>query len=448
MRTASRAASARDEEAPMARDLLAMSEGLIDGTLSIEDHHPVSISTGTTPLDLGDGLAFLESFANVSAIRSGGELGVIDAGGVIHAASVHEALRSWTSDPLRIAVYTHGHVDHCFGVPHFEAEHGAPAVRVVAHEAVPDRFDRYRLTAGYNGHINMRQFRLGAPLFPTEFRYPDETYRDRLDIRVGDVAVELRHDRGETDDHTWAWIPSRRVLCTGDLFIWAAPNCGNPQKAQRYPVDWAAALRKMEALDPEVLLPGHGLPIVGADRVRRALADTAELLESISSQCLEMMNAGARLDDLVHGVEVPADLLDRPWLRPVYDDPEFIVHTMWRLYGGWWDGNPATLKPARDAVLAAEVAALAGGAHVLARRAGELLTEGRLREAGHLAEMAALAAPGDAAVHGVRAEVNRARVAAESSLMAKGIFGWAESQSEAARAAASAAARPKGESPS
>jgi hypothetical protein len=38
-----------------------------------------------------------------------------------------------------------------------------------------------------------------------------------------------------------------------------------------------------------------------------------------------------------------ADLLERPYLRPVYDEPEFVVRTVWRLYGGWYDGNPAHL---------------------------------------------------------------------------------------------------------
>ena len=59
---------------------------------------------------------------------------------------------------------------------------------------------------------------------------------------------------------------------------------------------------------------------------------------------------------------VPDHLRDRPWLQPVYDEPEFIVHNVWRLYGGWYDGNPATLKPASEAALATEIAELAGGA--------------------------------------------------------------------------------------
>jgi glyoxylase-like metal-dependent hydrolase (beta-lactamase superfamily II) len=327
-------------------------------------------------------------------------------------------------------VYTHGHVDHVFGVPYFEAEGRDRVPRVVAHERVPDRFDRYRLTNGYNGVINQRQFRLGAPLFPSEFRYPDETYRDRLDLDVGGTTVELHHDRGETDDHTWAWFPDRKVLCTGDLFIWVSPNCGNPQKVQRYPAEWAAALRKMADLDAELLLPGHGLPIAGAEQVRRVLTTGAEYLESLVEQTLLLMNEGARLDDIVHTVQAPAHLVDLPWLRPLYDEPEFVVHNLWRLYGGWYDGNPAHLKPARDAVLAAELAELAGGAGTLAARADALVELGDLRLAGHLAELAALAAPEDPGVHRVRARVNHARAAAEPSLMARGIFAWAADESD------------------
>ena len=89
-----------------------------------------------------------------------------------------------------------------------------------------------------------------------------------LRVAVGGETFELHHAKGETDDATWAWVPARRILCTGDLFIWASPNCGNPQKVQRYAKDWAVALRTMADLGAETLLPGHGLPILGVDRVR------------------------------------------------------------------------------------------------------------------------------------------------------------------------------------
>jgi alkyl sulfatase BDS1-like metallo-beta-lactamase superfamily hydrolase len=417
----------------MALDVLDLADRLWRGETDVGEHHPFRPEGGLA--QVADGVAFVPSFANVSAFATGEGLVLVDTGSALLARQVHQELRRWSDGALHTAVYSHGHIDHVFGVPVFEeeaAERGWPRPRVVAHEAMPARFDRYVLTAGYNSIINQRQFRAPNLRWPTEYRYPDETYRRLLVLDVGGTPLELHHARGETDDHTWTWAPEQKVLCCGDFFIWASPNAGNPQKVQRYPREWAAALREMASIGAEVLLPGHGYPVVGSERVKRALNETAELLESLHDQTVALMNEGARLDEIVHAVRAPARLLERPYLRPVYDDPEFVVRNVWRLYGGWYDGNPAHLKPAPEAALAAELAALAGGARRLAERARALAEaggDGGLRLAGHLAELASLAAPDDAEVQRGRAEVFERRQGAESSLMARGIFGWAASES-------------------
>jgi alkyl sulfatase BDS1-like metallo-beta-lactamase superfamily hydrolase len=409
--------------------LLELSARILDGEAEITDHHPFRPSNQLE--EVGDGVAFVDSFANVTAFATPDGLCLVDTGSAVVADAIHDAVRSWSTERATTAVYTHGHIDHVFGTKAFEAE---GPMRVIGHEGIGPRFDRYVKTAGYNAVINRRQFRMPGLQWPVEYRRPDVTYTDRLDLDLGGVAAELHHARGETDDHTWVWVPERRTLCTGDLIIWCTPNAGNPQKVQRYAEDWAAALRQMAALDPApaLLLPGHGLPIGGVDRVRAVLLDSATLLESLLAQTLALMNEGARLDDIIHTVAAPPDLVAKPYLRPIYDDPEFIVRNVWRLYGGWYDGNPANLKPARDAALAAELAGLAGGADVLARRAVELAASGEdadLRLAGHLAEYAALAAPSSAGAHRARADVFARRRQAEPSLMAKGVFSWAESES-------------------
>ena len=416
----------------MSGDLLETADRLWRGDLGIEERFP--FAAGGEHVEVAERTLFTASFANVSVFDTDDGLVLVDTGAIFVAPTVHGVIRSWTEHPLHTAIYSHGHIDHVFGVPLFEQEareNDWPMPRVVAHEAMPARFDRYILTAGYNAWINRRQFGVDGLQWPTEYRYPDQTYRDTLAIDVGGERFELHHARGETDDHTWTWVPGRKVLCTGDFVIWAAPNAGNPQKVQRYPREWAIALREMASLGAEVLLPGHGLPIVGTDRIRQTLADTAELLEHLHDETVRMMNDGARLDEIIHAVHPPPRLIERPYLRPVYDDPEFIVRNVWRLYGGWFDGNPATLKPASDAAVAREVASLAGGARVLAERARELLAAGELRLAAHLAEMAALADPDDATLHETRAEVYEARVTAEPALMSKGIFGWAARESRA-----------------
>src|SRR6185437_1084916 len=178
----------------------------------------------------------------------------------------------------------------------------------------------------------------------------------------------------------------------------------------------------MDRLGAELLLPGHGPPIEGAARVHEALSQSAELLEILHDETVKRMNAGAALDAILAEVRAPERLLSRPWLRPTYDEPEFIVRNTWRLYGGWWDGDPARLKPARDGALAAEVAALSGGASLLAARAQELSAAGEHALACHLAEWAGRAAPDDAAIRAARAAVYERRAEAETSLMAKNIY--------------------------
>ncbi|MFP3901939.1 MAG: alkyl sulfatase dimerization domain-containing protein [Acidimicrobiia bacterium] len=411
---------------------LELTDRLWRGDVSVDEVHPV-LSGGELD-EVAPGIGFVPAFGNVTAVKAGDALALVDTGNAFSARDTFDKVRAWTTAPLDTAIYTHGHIDHVFGLGPYEEEAeagGRPRPRVVAHELVPARFDRYKLTAGYNGIINARQFRLPGFRWPTEYRYPDETYTTRHTLDVRGERFELHHGKGETDDHTWIWLPDRRAVCTGDLFIWASPNCGNPQKVQRYPREWALALREMAALEPELLLPGHGWPIAGADRVHRALTDTADLLDSLVDQTLAMMNEGARLDEIVHAVRAPADLLERPYLRPVYDEPEFVVHTVWRLYGGWYDGDPAHLKPAPAAVLARELADLAGGAHRLADRAAQLAAAGESRLAGHLAELAAQAAPDDPGVHAARAEVFSQRAAEERSTMARGVFSWAADESQA-----------------
>ncbi len=400
-----------------------LTDALWNGAISTTESHPFTAFAGLE--EYRPGLAFVSSFANVGAARPDEGLVLVDTGSVFTGEMIRMQLRAWSPDAVHTAVFTHGHIDHATGVGAFEAEArpaGAAPLRVVAHRAVNARFERYKRTAGYNAAINARQFRSAGFAWPTEYRTPDALYDDRLDLDVGGVRFELHHARGETDDHTWLYIPAHRAVCTGDLFIWAAPNCGNPQKVQRFAGDQAVALERMAALDAEVMFPGHGPPIEGTGRVREALTTTAALLRHLHDETLARMNEGASLDAILASVRAPKELLERPWLRPVYDEPEFVVRNVWRQYGGWWDGDASRLKPARDEALALEVAALAGGANTLAARAAALSSQGEHALASHLVEWAARAAPDDAGITAARAEVYSRRADAETSLMAKGVY--------------------------
>ena len=403
--------------------------------------------------ELADNLAIVESFSHSVVWDTGDGLMCFDASGAGSGEAVVNSIRSWRNDAITSLVYTHGHADHVGGsvaFAHDAQSRGLPNPRVIGHENVSKRMDRYSTTNGLNVRINRRQFGgiksdmkpnsgnmrealaldEGAQYFiPPATLRPDQSFVDQLTIKAGDTVVEFHHARGETDDHLWGWIPEKKWIFTGDFVIWNYPNAGNPQKVQRYALEWAQALRKMISQGPELLLPAHGLPIEGKARIATVLDDIATSLESLVMQVIDMMNTGETLDTIIHSVKVPQSILDKPYMRPFYDEPEFVVRNIWRLYGGWWDGAASRLKPAPDAVVAQELAALAGGAKVLMNRALEI-ADSDLRLACHLADLAGWAEPENAGIHANRAAIYDKRRRSELSLMSKGIYKSAARESE------------------
>lgn len=350
-------------------DLLARSAAIIDGHIAVDQ----TVHRNSHQLyELAAGIAYVESLCRVTAIQSDAGLIVVDTSSASTSESVVAALDAWSSDSVNTIIYTHGHVDHVGGSGAFlrrSTIRGDTRPNVISHFLLPARLERYNRTNGYNCLANYRQFGWmarqlsvghvstdavaadfnfdvseladpGASFLPDDVAYPDQVFDEKLEFCVGGINMELNHARGETDDHAWVWLPDRRALCTGDLVAWVFPNAGNPQKVQRYPLEWAAALRAMVDKKPDLLLPGHGLPISGEARIRYVLETVADTLEILVGNVLEMMNAGADLDSIIREVSVPEERLRLAFLRPTYDEPEFVVRNIWRLYGGWWDGNP------------------------------------------------------------------------------------------------------------
>jgi glyoxylase-like metal-dependent hydrolase (beta-lactamase superfamily II) len=374
------------------------------------------------PVEVAERTWFASQLSGLTAFDTDEGIVLVDAGTVIFAPGLAAMIRERTEAPIHTAIFTHGHVDHAYGLSEFLVD-GQPTPQVIGHEAMPARFERYEATAAHNQAVNARQFggtvavETGAawesPAIP-----PNRLYRDELTIEVGGVTFELHHARGETDDHTWVFCPDRGVLCPGDLIIWGVPNAGNPQKVQRYPWDWAAALRSMAAEEPASLAPGHGGPVVDdPDLVHRILIETADYLDTVVQRTLAVLEDGSPPHvDVVRAVALPET--DAPWLQPVYDEGEFIVRNVIRFYGGWFSGRPSELKPAPRAELAAAVAELAGGATSLAEAATARAATGDLAVACHLADYALEADPGDAGVQAAVAAIYEQRAEAETSLMA------------------------------
>ena len=357
-------------------------------------------------------------YVNLVAFETPDGLLMVDCGMKEAGEKVHREIRRLSDAPLHTVVYTHGHLDHAFGLqPWIEA---GERPRVIAHENVARRFRTYMKTGPMNSHINKVQFGIQAgiawPDREGDFVWPDTVYRDSLSLMIGGERFELHHAKGETDDCTWVWAPERKAVATGDLWLGMLPNCGNPQKVQRWPEEWADALEAVGSVGAELLLPGHGPPVEGAEAIRRGCFDTSEALRAIVQQTLDGLNAGKIHEEILASIEIPEHLRGNAYLDPLYDRPEFIARNVIRRYGGWWNGYSARL---------------AGGVAPLVARARELAGSD-LALACHLAEWAALAGPEDRDAQQCAIEIFQQRADGEISLMGRGIFSHAVRRAEAA----------------
>ncbi|AEV83609.1 beta-lactamase [Actinoplanes sp. SE50] len=167
-----------------------------------------------------------------------------------------ETLRAATGQAPKLAVNTHQHGDHTYG------NCLLPAATVLI------------------GQENMREgLRVdpiidGCPPFWSPVpdwgdvtrRLPDLTVTGAMTVHLGDRRIELRHPGGpaHTTGDLIAWVPDARVLFTGDLvFAGLTPLVfmGSVTGALAA-VDWLAGLA------PEVIVPGHGPILEGADIAR------------------------------------------------------------------------------------------------------------------------------------------------------------------------------------
>jgi cyclase len=85
-------------------------------------------------------------------------------------------------------------------------------------------------------------------------RLPAITFSERLTLSIGSHTFELIHMPGHTASQIAVHVPQEKVVFTGDNVVhkvqtWLHEAC---------PVEWLDSLRRIEALDPEVIVPGHG----------------------------------------------------------------------------------------------------------------------------------------------------------------------------------------------
>ncbi|MFC1893352.1 MBL fold metallo-hydrolase [Chloroflexota bacterium] len=87
-----------------------------------------------------------------------------------------------------------------------------------------------------------------------QLRPPTISFSDRLTLYLGDHTFELIHLPGHTPYEVAVYVPQERVIFTGDNVTGGV----QPSLAHSLPQEWLESLKKIEAMDVDVIVTGHG----------------------------------------------------------------------------------------------------------------------------------------------------------------------------------------------
>jgi cyclase len=131
---------------------------------------------------------------------------------------------------------------------------------------------------------------------PARVTLPTMTFDHRLVIHRGGREIHLLFlGRAHTAGDVVAYVPSERIVATGDLMHGLLPYMGDG-----FPDEWPATLRALEALDFDRVIPGHGSIQEG----KSVLAQFRGYIEEITEKVSRGIEKGQTLDELKKTITV------------------------------------------------------------------------------------------------------------------------------------------------
>ncbi|MFP4087144.1 MAG: MBL fold metallo-hydrolase [Desulfobacteraceae bacterium] len=151
---------------------------------------------------------------------------------------------------IGLVICTHAHPDHVEAVQLFRETGAQVAYHEAEWELVKTMVDQY----GAAFQISLKTVR--PDFFLTEG-----------DLKVGDTHFQVYHTPGHAPGAICLYQESEKVLATGDLIF--KDGVGRTDVPGGDSHQLKESIRRMAALDVEVVLPGHGPVVSGAQEVRQ-----------------------------------------------------------------------------------------------------------------------------------------------------------------------------------
>jgi alkyl sulfatase BDS1-like metallo-beta-lactamase superfamily hydrolase len=331
--------------------------------------------------------------ANVYLVTTPSGNVVIDTGTSSEAANARELLRAESHAPVKYIILTHGHADHIGGISLWK-EAGTQIiaqrnyVELVNYVARLEGFFAPRNAAAFNRpqeELGSWAGNFGAKIDPTMF------FDEKYELTLGGVQFELFSTPGETPDHLTVWIPAYKTAFIGDNYN----GFGEPEPMSfpnlyalrgtkpRWALDWISSIDKVLALKPEIVLSGHGDPIIGNAEITRRLTRFRSAIQYVHDEVVKGMNSGKDVFTLMREIKLPPSVD----LSESFGKVSWSVRGIYDGYAGWFDMNPSTMYELPPSAVYPDLVKLAGGPEPVVRLALDKLEAGKPVEALHLTDV-------------------------------------------------------------
>jgi alkyl sulfatase BDS1-like metallo-beta-lactamase superfamily hydrolase len=342
---------------------------------------------------INDAIYMAPTSGNVFLVNTPAGSVVIDTASSDQAPEAKKLLSAEQHGPVKYIVLTHGHADHIGGISLWK-ESGTEIiaqrnyVEFVNYVARLEGFFVPRNAVAFNRpshEVGAWAGNYGAKIDPTIL------FDEKYDFSVGGIKFELFSTPGETPDHLTVWIPAYKVAFMGDNYAGVGipepnsfPNLYAIRGTKpRWALDWIKSIDTVLALKPEILLNGHGDPIIGNAEITRRLTRYRDAILYVHDEVVKGMDSGKDVYALMQEIKLPA----RFNLSEVFGKVSWSVRGIYDGYAGWFDANPSTMYEVPPSSVYPDLVKLAGGPESLVRLALEKVDAGKPVEALHLTDV-------------------------------------------------------------
>jgi alkyl sulfatase BDS1-like metallo-beta-lactamase superfamily hydrolase len=345
------------------------------------------------PVRINDAISMVPATGNVYLVKPPAGDVLIDTAIAEIAGEVKKILDSEPHGHIKYIILTHAHADHIGGISLWKE----PGTQIIAQRNYVE-FVHYvtRLDAFFAPRNAAAFNRAAQPAGPWAGNFggkiePTILFDESYKFTLGGVEFQLFSTPGETPDHLTVWIPKYKAAFIGDNYFGIAtpepnsfPNLYAIRGTKpRWALDWIHSLDTVLALKPDIVLSGHGEPIVGNAEITRLLTRYRDAIQYVHDETVKGMNTGKDVFTLMQEIKLP----EKYNLTEIFGKVSWSVRGIYDGYAGWYDGNPTSMYEIPSSSVYPDLVRLAGGPEPLARLALDKIDAGKPVEALQLTDV-------------------------------------------------------------